>query len=211
MIIKTQKPEENSAKFLANLLVEKLETKKEIVLGLVGGRSAEKVYLFLSKKNLPWNKIHIFLVDERQVPIDDEHSNFKIIKKYFKENLHPYDYLKGADFYSEELKKYGSKFDILFLSAGEDGHIAGLYPNHHSIQDYSEFFIEMNDSPKPPAKRMSASYNLILKSSCAVIIFKGKEKKEALNKFLNQNTTIIDCPSKLVSELDKYYIITDIK
>lgn len=214
MIVRTKNVQKNAAKFLKNLIEDSTSNKDKVVLGVVGGRSADKTFEYLSNEDLDWKKVHIFMVDERQVPIDNEHSNFKIVKKYFSKTaavLHPYDVEKGIEEYALELEKVGGKYDILFLSSGEDGHIGALYPNHHSIQDYSEFFIEMEDSPKMPLKRMSASYNLILKTTTAVILFLGKEKKEALQKFLNPYITIQDCPAKLIQEIEKYYVITDLK
>ena len=73
--------------------------KKYIVLGLCGGRSINSILQALKKENIEWDKIHIFMVDERLVPLDDKKSNFKLIKESLvnvipKKNLHPFDFNK---------------------------------------------------------------------------------------------------------------------
>ena len=134
-------------------------TKDKIILGIVGGRSVVPLYDALS--HIPttvWRKVHIFLVDERQVPLEDEESNFNLAYHYLHwrvpdSNFHPYHYDKGVDVYNKFFKKHAKKFDILILSSGEDGHIGALYPNHHSILSNKEGFFSMDDSPKPPQNK----------------------------------------------------------
>ena len=102
-------------------------------------------------------------------------------------------------------------FDIVFVSAGEDGHIASLYPNHSSISDSSDHYIFVDNSPKPPAKRMSASKNMILRSKIGIVLFYGGIKKEAYLNLLNKELDYTNCPAKLISELSESYIITNIE
>tara|TARA_Y100000034_G_scaffold136421_1_gene212786 strand:+ start:819 stop:1436 length:618 start_codon:yes stop_codon:yes gene_type:complete len=188
---------------IALLLEKKLIGKK--VIAFPGGRSMKGIYTELKKKNINWSNVHIFMVDERMVSINNKESNFKLLKDNLldfidipKDNVHPY--LKDNVKYLNELKKVGGKFNIVVLSSGEDGHIAGLYPNHHSIKNNSKYFISMNDSPKLPRKRMSSSRKLIENSDFSILLFLGKEKKEAYRKYKDKNVTIEDCPAKIVNK-----------
>lgn len=161
------------------------------------------------------------MVDERLVTIESKESNFRLLKEVLnsiipKENLHPFIYDKdsnsfGIKPYEEEIKRYGGNFDIVLVSAGEDGHIASLYPNHPSISDNSEHYIFVDNSPKPPAKRTSASKNMILRSKIGIAIFYGEIKKEAYLNFLNKELDYTTCPAKLVSEISESYVITNLK
>lgn len=160
------------------------------------------------------------MVDERLVPIYEEESNFRLINQVLnqiipKENLHPYIFDKdnnsyGIKAYEEEIKKFRGKFDIVLVSAGEDGHIASLYPNHPSISDSSDYYIYIDNSPKPPNLRMSASKNMILRSKIGIILFYGEIKKDAYLNFLNKNMDYISCPAKLISEIPESYVITNL-
>jgi 6-phosphogluconolactonase len=132
------------------------------------------------------------------------------------ENLHPFlfddnklDF--GLDQYENEIKNFGGIFDIVLLSSGEDGHIGSLFPNHPSISSESDYCILVDNSPKPPKRRMSISKKFLLKSSIGVLLFVGNMKREAYLKFLKDNVDISDCPAKLVAQLPESYALTNIK
>ena len=203
-----------------------LSIKQYVVLGRVGGRSVGAVFQILKHENIPWNRVHIFMVDERLVPITNKKSNFLLAKQYFlgeflrrniisSSNVHPFivdneriDY--GIMAYRDEIKMHGGIYDIVLLSSGEDGHVGALFPNHDSIKNDSDFFISMKDSPKPPPNRMSASKKLLLKSQIAILLISGDSKKNALRKFLNNSIDIESCPSKIVNQIESGFLITDI-
>lgn len=205
---------------------ELLKTKDNVVLGIPGGKSVSGILDLLKSQKIPWQKIHIFMIDERPVPLTNSESNFGQAKKIFldylteqyiipKQNTHPYIYYNlegnlGTKAYKRELRKISDSYDIAILSAGEDSHIASLFPNHESIKNFSEFFINVANSPKPPKKRMSASKKLLQKSQTAILLFMGEEKRDALNKFLDNRLSINECPAKLINEIRDSYALTDI-
>ena len=45
------------------------------------------MHQILKRENIPWNRIHIFMVDERLVPITNKKSNFWLAKQYFLNEL----------------------------------------------------------------------------------------------------------------------------
>lgn len=196
--------------------------KSQIVLAIPGGRSVVPLFKELKNLDLPWKKIHIFMVDERRVPLDSPDSNFKLAQENFidqlvakkllpKENLHPYLEDKGIESYENELKKFAGSFDVVILGVGQDGHCAALYPNHPSIKDESKYFITLNDSPKPPAKRMSASKNLIARAKVCFVLFIGQSKKSAYADFLSGEIKLRDCPAKIAGLAQKTFVVTNLK
>ena len=209
------------AAYLKDSIDKILDEKENVIIGLVGGRSISGILDVLKEENVDWSKIHIFMVDERLVPLDNELSNFRLINESLndvisEENLHPFIYDEEKHDYSlasyeSELKKYGGFYDIVVLSSGEDGHIASLFPNHSSLNDESNFFIIEKDSPKLPRKRMSISKNLLQKTKICLLLFKGITKTKALKKFLDKDSDIYSCPAKLVYSVDDSYVFTDIK
>jgi len=222
MII-TCKTEEIGARIYELFTVAVLsKSKDKIIAAFPGGRSVKTFFEKLKTSDLPWEKIHIFMVDERRVPLDHTDSNYKLIYDSFAKelidngrlpeaNLHPYKDNEGIEKYSEELKSLGGKFDIVVLGTGEDGHVAALYPNHNSIKDESEFFVTIDDSPKPPPKRMTASKNLLLESDTAIAIFAGEGKMQAFEKYKDPEINYYELPVKLINQLQSYYAITNLK
>ena len=199
-----------------------LNQKDSVILAVPGGRSVAGLFsLIADTAGIDWEKVHIFMVDERRVGLDDDASNFKLVKESFgkkilESNLHPYIFKPendddGLGDYEAELKKYGGKYDIIILGVGEDGHTAALYPNHHSIENQSEYYIKFDDSPKPPPQRMTATLNLLKKSDYAFALFLGEGKKQAFENYKNQGLSIKECPSKLIDEIKNSYVITDLK
>jgi len=203
-----------------------LSSKEYATLGIVGGSSVKGVFENLKESNIPWKKVHIFMVDERLVPEDHPDSNYllassSLIDHLIKssqmpaENAHPFRFEanvpdKGIKKYEEELKGYGDEIEILLLSAGEDGHIGALFPNHPSINNDSDYYLTMNDSPKLPKGRMTMSKALMQRSRRAIILFFGEGKREALELCLREKTSICDCPAKIITGVPLTYILTDI-
>jgi len=204
-----------------------LKKQKTAVLGIPGGRSVSGIFRRLRGKSISWGKIHIFMVDERLVPLDDPQSNFKLAREHLvdellargrlpPENVHPFvmdesqpDF--GISDYENELLRHGGIYDVVLLSSGEDGHVAGLYPEHHSVRNESRSYIVFHDSPKPPKDRMSISRRLLTKSRVAILLFEGEIKRAAYAKFHDKHTDFRLCPAKLVLSIRDSYVLTDLK
>ncbi len=204
-----------------------LKRKALVTIALPGGRSISEVLSYLVTEKVDWTKVHIFMVDERIVPIESVDSNFKQLNDSFTkhlleenkinpENVHSFvaDSSKGdlgAGSYSHELNELGGTFDIVVLSAGEDGHIASLFPEHHSIEDGSEMFFTLQDSPKEPSSRLTASRKLINKSRVAILMFIDESKRTALEDYESVSKGVLSCPAKLVLNIPENYVYTNIK
>jgi 6-phosphogluconolactonase len=206
---------EKIALILKEAISKVLLEKENVILGLPGGRSILHVLDELKKQDIDWDKVHVFLIDERIVPIDHADSNFYLINEGLsqvvpQENFHPFMMDYGLTSYETEIQVFGGMYDIVLLSSGEDGHIGALYPNHRSIFDDSEYYIDMDDSPKPPSKRISISRNMLIKSKIGILFFIGDSKREAYMRFLDSKLNYNECPAKLVQGLKESYVLTDI-
>ena len=210
---------EKAAEILCKTISELLQQKETVVIAVPGGRSVAGIYHSLQQYTLPWSRIHIFLLDERLLPEDHPESNYKLVKDHIGSNvppdmLHQFNYTANnssqAVFnYEKELERFGGLFDIVLASSGEDGHIASLFPNHHSVKQEKNGFFMLNDAPKPPPNRMSASYNLIRQASAGIILFFGSGKLGALHNFFDTGQSYKACPAKIIAELPHYYLLTD--
>ena len=211
-------------KQVSSLIAEKLsalaKTKKEIIFGVVGGSSVSGIYKRLLDEKIIWKKVNVFMVDERIVPVVSEDSNFKLAEDSFindlvekgklpQENLHPFFEHRGVNIYNEEFKQYGKEFDLVLLSAGEDGHVGALFPNY-TIEEDGDYFIELDESPKPPKARVTASRKLLESSGTAILLFFGDKKKKAYQEFSNSKTSVESCPAKLVEKVKDSYVFTDL-
>jgi 6-phosphogluconolactonase len=173
---------------------------------------------------MPWDRVHVFVVDERRLPIDDPETNWKLASDTFlaklverrrltAQQLHPFRTERNEGTcaqYEQDLRAHGGRFDVALLSSGEDGHVAGLFPNHHSVIDAHDGFILMDDSPKTPPRRMSASRTLLARTPAGVLLFYGEGKRAALDAYRDPGVAWAQCPARLVDEMSRGWVFTDI-
>ncbi len=127
---------------------ETLRDFDECRLGLAGGSTPKKLYESLAEQDLPWEKIKLILLDERQVPSDNKASNLGMIREALlkkisipPENILSFDTSLPPESAAKEMsrklvaishERY-PLFDLLILGAGADGHIASLFEGDHAL------------------------------------------------------------------------------
>jgi 6-phosphogluconolactonase len=75
--------------------------------------------------------------------------------------------------------------DLIFLGMGEDGHVASLFPGASSeILNCTVPFLAVENSPKPPPRRISLSYAAIAASKQVWVLVSSAGKETALRESL---------------------------
>lgn len=211
---------------LCGALRDVLRVRERAVIAVPGGRSVARVFECMRREELAWSRVHFFMVDERLVPVDHPDSNFRLLREHLIGPLqregrldagavHPFPLDttradRGAGAYDRTLADYGSRFDVVLLSAGEDGHVASLFPDHHSVRDERHGFFVMDDAPKPPPGRVTASASLVRTAGVGVLLFLGRGKVRAYEAFLDPAMGAVSCPAKLVQETHSPFVFTDL-
>lgn len=214
------------ADFLIESVLKTRKVKRDVVVALPGGSSVSGIYTELAERDYKWADVHFFMVDERMATLSSDDSNYKHVESLlFGElfergllpagNVHPFMLDEdvpdlGVSEYNKELIRLGGLIDVVLLSAGSDGHVASLFPEHDSILDDGKGFIRVSDSPKPPSERVSASRKLLLQVKAAVLVFTGDGKEVAYNMFMDGHVDYFQCPAKVVSHVKDAYVLTDI-
>jgi len=159
---------------------------------LTGGNSILNTYKVLSNSESDWDKWHIYLGDERCLPIGDKGRNNYIINQVWlnnsrilKKNIHFIDAelnaTDGAARYENILNSVGD-FDVTLLSMGEDGHAASLFPGH--LYDTNKSIVIERNSPKYPRERISMSYSRLNHSKNIFKVISGSSKQRSLDLWL---------------------------
>lgn len=211
--------EGKAAWILAENIQSLLASQGHVVLALPGGRSVDGVFRHLVRENIDWERVHIFMVDERLVPHGHPESNFTVVAEGLQEILflttaHPLvcspgQEDAGIEAYRQELSDLGGRFDIVLLSCGEDGHIASLFPGCLESDVEQNDFLLVRNSPKPPPARITASARLLARSQVGIGLLFGEEKRRALQGLFDENITVQQCPAKIIRHLPQHYILTD--
>lgn len=218
--------DERAAESIARSVEASLQRRRHAVLGVVGGRSVGGIYQKLAARDLPWERVHVFLADERLVPPDSVESNFRLVEEDLlagprargalpEENAHRFPFTEGEEdaavaAYDLALEELGGQFDVVVLSAGEDGHTASLFPDHPSIRAEANGFVLVEASPKPPPRRVSASRRLLERAGFGVLVVYGDGKRDALTALLDPKVSVEACPSKVVEQMSERLVVTDI-
>lgn len=150
---------------------------------------------------IPWDKMHIFWVDERCVPENDTASNYGASKKDFLNRtpisktqfypmpgrLPPED---GARKYQKTLMeffhlKYGQfpTFDLIFLGTGKDGHTASLFPGQKALDEMERLVISVKGG-EPYVSRLTMTFPVLNHAKKIIFIVSGKNKADIVKTIL---------------------------
>jgi 6-phosphogluconolactonase len=170
-------------------------------LALSGGSTPEPLYKRLmydpGLRELPWKRTHLWVVDERRVPPENEKSNFKMIRETIveqsdipAEQVHPIRAMsETADLdYEEELRenlgwreKGHDRLDYVLLGMGDDGHTASLFPYSPALLDPGERLVLMNSGPTvTPPDRVTMTLRLLNASRFIGVLVTGERKRAAI-------------------------------
>ena len=204
-------------------------SSKKITIALCGGRSIRPFCKFLLEefKYFPIDlreRLNFILTDERIAYENSGELNFTQLQGDFfqpafsagflnKNQVLPLDLsLKNSgdvcEDYNEKTKNL--KLFAAILGAGEDGHIASLFPNHPdyiSQKSSRDKYIVINNSPKPPPVRLSASPLFLSKAEFVGMLFVGNSKKIAFENFVNGSKDHITQPANLFRDSNKTVVL----
>jgi 6-phosphogluconolactonase len=176
-------------------------------VALSGGRIAQKFFAAAVEqakaRAVSFECVHFFWADERCVPPTDPESNFKLASELLFAPLKipagQIHRVRGEDSPQAAVKiaeaelgritpadKNGQPaLDLIFLGMGEDGHVASLFPGAPpEILNCSSPYLAIENSPKPPPRRISLSYAAIAAARQVWALVSGVGKEAALRESL---------------------------
>jgi 6-phosphogluconolactonase len=180
-----------------------------VAICLTGGSSPKQLYQLLAteayRSQIPWQRVHWFIGDERFVPADDPLNNMAMARRTFLDlcapaaNVHPIpsdtaDPEQAARRYQSELQSfYGAKqldsarplFDVVLMGVGPDGHTASLFPGYPAIDETERWVVGV---PKAHVEPFVPRVTLTLPAlnSCREMLFEvsGADKRAILTRVL---------------------------
>lgn len=201
------------------------ENQESVVIGLSGGTSLLLFYEAM-RDNFPSletrlrSKIRFVFLDERLVPLDHPDSNYRLLSETLFAPLLENNLLEREQILTvrtdmtDSAVEYSSRvprIDIGLFGAGPDGHIASLFPNHPGLQDESEGYILVHNSPKPPSDRISVSVPYVQRIPSVFLFFIGEGKRGAYNQFLDPSIKEEQCPARYLLACENLVVVTDLE
>jgi 6-phosphogluconolactonase len=198
------------AAFLANARAALAEGSCHIALS--GGSTPKILYQTLKAQDLPWEKVELFFGDERVVPLDDERSNFRMVKEALlarvEVKVHPlvearaYETLLG-----EKLGPTGA-FDLLLLGMGDDGHTASLFPGSPALTESAHWVVEA-PGVAPAPLRLTVTPPVIRAAKRILVLVGGASKAAVLKEVLEgpkgryPSQLVLDAPGEVTWLVDR--------
>lgn len=158
-------------------LIEQAYAEGARNFGIPGGTTPLSIVKSLRPKNIP--DARFFLLDERQVPLNNPYSNLGSLQKAAP-SLHIIGFAPKGRSHTSHLPKQG--LDLTLIGIGSDGHIASLFPQH-THQQLFRTYIEVSRKNEI-FKRISLGKSYLLRSRKIVLLASGPEKKEIITSFL---------------------------
>ncbi len=165
--------------------------------------------------DVPWEKVHIYWVDERCVAPDDSESNFGNAYTSLLEPLKipetSYHRMRGEADPVHEAERYSNLilgsvspdmtfpvFDLVLLGIGQDGHVASIFP--YQIEKWEEETLcTVGIHPDTGQARISFTGHLINAARKVLFIAAGREKALTVKEVVSQTGNYKSYPASLVS------------
>jgi 6-phosphogluconolactonase len=180
-------------------------------VGLSGGTTPEPVYRALAapplRDEVRWERVEILFADERAVGPEDRDSNYRLVRETLLAGLpapgpHAVRMRADAEPPHEALEEYeralAAPLDLLLLGVGADGHTASLFPGSLEVRDLERRVAVVDDSPRPPARRMTILPRVIAEARAVIVLVTGSAKARAVARALEQaEVDPAACPAAL--------------
>ena len=195
---------------IIQIATQAIKQKNKFIIALSGGSLPQLLSSLSSiYENPQWDKWFIILADERCVSIKSDDSNMKSIKEHFlkttsipsnqilsiseelvADGIAEQDIntsLIAQDYQTRILQLFGEGdqqqsmvIDLAVLGFGPDGHTCSLFPDHPLLKEKELWVAPIDDSPKPPPKRITLTLPVLNKNTNHVIFCGTGDSKQPI-------------------------------
>jgi 6-phosphogluconolactonase len=173
------------------------------IMAVSGGHTPWQMLRVLADEGLPWERVHVFQVDERVAPADDPDRNLTHLRASLldyaplpPDNVHAMpveaaDLDRAAQQYAATLRDVAGTppvLDLVHLGLGPDGHTASLVPGDPAL-DVADADVTMS-GPYQGRRRMTLTFPIIDRARRILWLVTGGEKAETLVRLYDGDRSI---------------------
>jgi 6-phosphogluconolactonase len=190
---------------LVDAIKAAVAARGQALIVLTGGGNGIALLRYLAEadQQIDWSKVHLFWGDDRYVPDDDEERNEKQAREALLDHVavpasqvHPMaasngefgDDIDAAALAYEQILAANAapgdpapSFDVHLLGMGPEGHINSLFPDTPAVRETTRMVVAVEDSPKPPPRRITLTLPAIQRSREVWLMVAGAGKAEAVS------------------------------
>lgn len=205
-----------AAEYIVQKQNDALKNNNVFNVAVSGGSLVKTLRIGLKdRSDVQWDKWRVYFSDERLVPLDHEDSNYGLLKRELLDHIsgNPKVFTineeKAATDSAGTAVEYESvltenlgadgKLDLILLGCGPDGHTCSLFPGHTLLQENSRLVAPIEDSPKPPPRRITITFPVLETAKNIAFVAEGSSKAPVLKEiFLTPNSPL---PSAMVNNI----------
>ena len=192
-----------AAKRIARVAREAVTARGLCALAVSGGTTPWAAFRALCGEEVPWDRVHLFQVDERVALSGDPERNYSHLKESLVDripipcpNVHPMpveeeDLGAGARRYEADLRRIAGTppvLDLVQLGLGEDGHTASLFPGDAALR-VVDADVALS-GPYKGRRRMTLTFPAIDRAREVLWLVTGAGKRKALGMLLAGDRSI---------------------
>lgn len=181
-----------AAEIVGDRLRSAAEERGLATVALSGGRTPERMFEELTKLDIPWQRVHVFQVDERLAPDGSEERNLTAIREHLLShvglpaaNLHPMPVGRSslddaAVEHARTIRRVaggGGGLDVVHLGLGADGHTASLFAGDEALHDEADVTPTGEHAGR---RRITLTPRCIDRAGARVWLVTGSEKADAV-------------------------------
>ena len=201
-----------------------LDQRDRAQIALSGGNTPALAYALLGQEHLPWDRVDVFLGDERWVAADDESSNARMLRNTLLKTgqpgaracFHPVPTVElsspeaSADAFAELVAKACEGeppvFDFILLGLGDDGHTASLFPGTEAPGVLDRW---TTIGRGKGLERITLTAPVLSAARQVVFLVSGEAKHQALSRLMDAAESPERTPAKLVRPSSEILVLAD--
>jgi len=181
------------ATFVAELARAAVAADGSFHFAVSGGHTPWAMFAELTQREVPWEAVVIYQVDERVAPAGDPDRNLAHLRQalgsapaqVWPMPVEDSDLEAAAGNYADALP---GQFDLVHLGLGPDGHTASLVPGD-PVLSVTDRLVALTQ-PYQDRVRMTLTYPALARARQILWLVTGSDKKDPLAKLLAGDTTI---------------------
>lgn len=192
-----------AAQVIASSAREAVKERGRFIMAVSGGKTPWAMLRDLANEDVPWDKVHIFQIDERIAPAGDKDRNLTHLHESLLNHapvrkdqiyampVNEQDLDAAAAQYAETLRNIAGSpaiLDLAHLGMGPDGHTASLVPND-PVLNVTDRDVALTGEYQG-RHRMTLTYPIINRSRHILWLMTGPEKVDMLRRLREADTSI---------------------
>ena len=211
---------QKASSLFSTRIIQAVAERRKCMIALAGGSTPRMLYTALAGAvgdcDVPWDSVHVFFSDERDVPHDHVDSNYHTAQRTLldfvpipPQQVHPMpadsaDLTAAAESYEQAIRQTVPsnggeipRFDLVLLGVGADGHTASLFPGGEAIEETERLVL----SPYVPSlgrHRMTFTLPLINAARCVMMFVTESDKASVVAEMFGPQGQASSAPAARV-------------